>query len=336
MDQLTSAAATQLTTIPTGLKWSTKSAQTAAEKGKYVRVDPSRKTTGERTISNAVKYWESTDPAENNDIFLKFEITDAAGNNVPVTITGRSEDVRQALLNAKFDASTVDQLLQRAITKQNYQTSMKAQYDQEIARSEELKKRAKNTTTAYSFDNILWFAANLKNATYGTDGGSSKGASVTSPSRRGGGRESLADRVQKLDADSVLDVSNYDIAAGTGARKTKQPGPTSSKIGIQGIPIVSNNYDKYVAALKSVYGDAVESQYAAQLAQLRQALSAKSAPAATSAAPVPTGVPPPGAPAPQAQAPLPGAQLAPPPSVAPVPSQGGGNFAAIPPVPTAN
>lgn len=333
MEQVPSA---QLTTVPAGLKWSTKSAQTAAEKGKYIRVDSGKKTTGERTISNAETYWQSTDPLENNDIFLRFEITDAAGNNVPVSITGRQDDVRQALEYAKFDANTVNQLLQRAITKNNYQSSMKAQYDQDVSRAKALKERAKTATTAYTFDNILWFGANLKNATYGTDAGASKGSAVTSPSRRGGGRESLGDRIQKLDAESVIDVSNYDVANGTGARKVKKPGPTSSKIGIQGIPIVSNNYDKYVAAFKSVYGDAVESQYAPQLAQLRQALSAKSAPAATTAAPVPTGVPPPGAPAPQPQVPVPGAQLAPPPTVAPVPSQGGANFATIPPVPTAN
>ena len=93
---------------------------------------------------------------------------------------------------------------------------------------------------------------------------------IPSPSMtpRGG---SLAERLAELRPGYVLDVSDMDDA-GKGVRQKLAPRTErSGRLGIPGIPIISNNSRSYILALEMVYGAEAPQQYAAELADIQAA-----------------------------------------------------------------
>jgi hypothetical protein len=72
-------------------------------------------------------------------------------------------------------------------------------------------------------------------------------------------------RMQNLQYGEVLDVSNIK-ANGTGVVKTTIPKTgTGAKIGTPNIPIISNNIEAYILALRMIYGANADRQFAADI-----------------------------------------------------------------------
>ncbi|MEO6066737.1 MAG: hypothetical protein ABIQ41_02005, partial [Gemmatimonadales bacterium] len=184
-------------------------------------------------------------------------------------ITGTPANVRTALEYAGFQDADINKAIAGAVTRDNVDTTMKAAYDAEIARHAALR-RDKPAVEGYGFEQLLWFAQNLKSAKIGTKAGETRGV-VTGG--KGGGGDSLAEKLRKLGPGKVLDVSNMDLATGKGVRSIPAPKTDKSgKFGTTRLPIISNKIDQYVRALELAYGVEAVRTYDADIQQVRQAL----------------------------------------------------------------
>lgn len=312
--------------VPAGFRWSVDAGTKAGAKGAFLRVGGQQVT--RRFLSGAKRSWASVDPAENQTVF-----------HTGYRITGTPENIRTALNYAGLGADQIAQILASVITRDNWQTTMAEEVQRELNLREGLKQAKPAAEGGYGWNDILWFAQNLKSAVIQTKTGEQKGA-VTSPGRAGAG-ESLADKVRKLAAGKVLDVSNMDIHTGKGVRTVAAPKTAKSgKYGTGRVPIISNDIQKYIRAIQLAYGADQEAAYAGDIQVVRQALANAGAPAvmtavmpgavARTASPVRTASPPR----------VPGATIAPPPvftaavprvaSPTRVGTVGGGNLPAIP------
>jgi hypothetical protein len=251
--------------VPAGYRWSLQAAQKAQEKGAFIHVGGTQVT--RRFLSGAERKWKSPKPEENRTAF-----------HTSYRITGTPEDIQTALTYARVPAEEIAQVMATLITRDNYQTTMKQVYDQELAAYDALKKE-KPVVDGYEFDQILWLAQNIKSANYANKAGDNKGV-VAAPGRAGAG-DTLGDKLRKLGPGKVLDVSNMDTNTGKGVRTV--PAPKTSKSGKYGtgtIPIISNDLNKYIRALQLGYGADAERTYAADIEMVRRALSNVGAPGA--------------------------------------------------------
>lgn len=244
--------------IPAGFRWTREAAGKAALKSAFLRVGGAQ--VSRRFLSGAKRSWTSAKPEENQTIF-----------HTGFRITGTPEAVRQALIYAGENAESINQVLATSITSQNFQTSMAQAYNQEI-QAHALLKGKKPVAPGYEWNQILWFAKELKTAVIATKTGEAKG-NVASPGRVGTG-ETLADKVKKVPQGKVVDVSNMDINTGKGHRTL--PAPKTAKGGKYGtarIPIISNDINKYIRALELVYGPDAPQVYAADIQVVRDAIN---------------------------------------------------------------
>jgi len=324
--------------VPAGFRWTVDAGTKAGAKGAFLRVGGQQVT--RRFLSGAKRSWASTDPAENQTVF-----------HTGYRITGTPENIRTALAYAGLGEDQIAQILASVITRDNWQTTMADEVQRELALREGLKQAKPAAEGGYGLNDILWFAQNLKSAVFQTKTGEQKGP-VTSPGRAGAG-ESLADKVRKLAAGKVLDVSNMDIHTGKGVRTVAAP--KTWKSGKYGsidpvsrqyrIPIISNDLNKYIRAIQLAYGADQEATFAADIEVVRRGINNAAAGARGTVMPG-AGVPAQAASPPRvlAQAPspprVPGATIAPAPVfTAAVPrvaspqrvgTVGGGNLPGIP------
>jgi len=234
------------------LKWDMNMAEKARKTHTFIRVNsaPDAKGGSFRQLSGARRLWDSGKP-EGNVIFL----TD-------VRVTGTRADVEEALSRGGYDRNQISTFLANAITRDNYDKSMKGSYDSELAAHNQVLSEKKDLPPP-DWHMIKALALNLKDARSITKGGSS---SAVSPSRKKAGAPtgpratSLREKYSALPANKQLDVSKFD---GTkGARQEAVPAPSkpgkvsrtgkvsSSYIG----GIVSSNFDSYVLALRVIFG----------------------------------------------------------------------------------
>jgi hypothetical protein len=314
-----------LTVVRPGLKWSAEAAEKHAKKGSFIRVGGAQ--VGNRVLSGAERtsWSKTTNPDEYNTIF-----------HTGYRITGTPENVRMALESAGVTPDQVAQILATSIDRTNWQTTMKGEYDKEIA-SHAALKGTKPVSEGYDWPQIFWFAQNLKSAVIATSGGQQKGP-ATSPGRARGG-ESLGEKLRKLAPGKVIDVSNMDLNTGKGIRTVPQPkSAKSGKFGDfrRGVNIISNNLQTYIRALQLAFGADAETTYASEIDLVSKQLSGTPV---FAAAPAPFAAQPPRV-APLA-APAVGATLAPVPTFVPavpavasppVATLGGGALPAIPPL----
>jgi hypothetical protein len=244
--------------VPAGYRWSTDAMAKAGAKGAFLRVGGAQ--VSRRFLSGATRSWKSLDPAENTTIF-----------HTGYRITGTPEAVQIALRYAGIPENTIAEVLATSITRDNFGTTMSEEYAKEIQKHN-LAKQAKPVTEFYQWEQIMWFADNIKSAVIETKSGERKG-NVTSPGRAGAG-ESIADKIKKLIPGKVLDVSNIDINTGRGVRTLPAPKTAKSgKFGTLNVPIISNNIDNYVRAIQLAFGEQGERTYANDIAVVRQALT---------------------------------------------------------------
>jgi hypothetical protein len=257
--------------VPAGFRWTADSATKARAKGAFVRVGGPQLS--RRFLSGANRSWAKPNPEEYNTIF-----------HTGYRITGTPEAVQTALAYAGVPASDIQQVLATSITRNNFDTTMAAAVKQELAEHTAVKQ-TKPTTEGYEWEQVLWFAQNVKTAVIQTKTGEQKGG-VTSSGRAGTG-ESLGEKVRKIAQGKVLDVSGMDMNTGKGVRTIAAPRTAKSgKFGTARVPIISNNIDKYIRAIQLAYGAEGEQAYAQDIQVVNQALS--NAGVATIAAPLPS------------------------------------------------
>jgi len=250
--------------VPAGFRWSVDAGTKAGAKGAFLRVGGQQVT--RRYLSGSKRSWANVDPAENQTVF-----------HTGYRITGTPENIQTALRYAGLGDDQIAAILGSVITRDNWQTTMADEYAREIALRAALKEAKPATEGGYDWTQIMWFAQNLKTAVIATKTGEQKGA-VTSPGRAGAG-ESLSDKVKKLAAGKVLDVSNMDINTGKGVRTVAAPKTAKSgKFGTGRVPIISNDINKYIRAIQLAYGADQEGTYAADIQVVRQAITNAGAP----------------------------------------------------------
>jgi hypothetical protein len=229
-------------TVPGGLKWSKEMAEKASEKNKFIRVGSGDKTST-RLLSGATRFWSGSDPEEIHSIF-----------NTTYRITGTPEHIESALRYEDYSEDQIREAIADSITKDNYQTTKKDAYDEELKQHTSSKK-SKPEHEGYTDEQWMWFADNLENATVESKKAQPKGkAEVTAATKPRVVNGSLKDRVDKLRDGELLDVS--DMTDDWKSIKTKPIPKTnkSDKHYAKGLPFMSNDLEKYIKAVTHVYG----------------------------------------------------------------------------------
>lgn len=276
----------QSVTVPANYKVTTSNLKNAASKALFVRVGKDKVTY--RSLSGAPKLWNSTDPAENNDIFILTPTgpTAESPEGSTLRLTGTMQDVYQALTYLGYEANMIQQILQQAITKDNYQTTMRDLFEQEKANHKTLSSSARKQGR-YAPEHFIFFANNLDKAEI-IDGTGAKKAvrskkAPKSPKGIKGSRKSLRERYEIAAAkeNKAIDVSEIDLesAEGKGAKSVEwdvNKNHKGNKILVPGTRVVTNNVDKLIHALKVMYGEAQLPKYADIINSARQQLASKS------------------------------------------------------------
>jgi hypothetical protein len=130
---------------------------------------------------------------------------------------------------------------------------------------------------ALSLDELITIAAHLNTAQVITRGGALQGAVGTGAVSRG---KTLAEQVaQAAQNGKVVDVSGMDATTGKGGRlQVKPKSNKSGKFGVATVPIISNDLNKFVAALRILRPTDADQFYAAEIALMSQVLQPRFVP----------------------------------------------------------
>ena len=278
----------QVTVVSKGMRWSPEASQKALQNHQYIKIGPKQ---GFLLLSGAPGRWKKPETA--GDVYVP-----------SLRVAGNPAVIRQVFIGLNYSANDIAQHLALAYTSGNYATTMKANFDAEVAAYKAFKGQKDATKAAtggpdVTLDDLQYFVEELGKAT--------TVARTTAVSPRGA-TSPRAGRVQPLlkrlaDARSkgkVLDVSKMDRVKGTGIKMIVRPGPNSKKIGAVGLDIVSSDPGLFAIAVRQL-----GAQYEHYIAQYNAALVQKNAIAAPTfaAAPVlpaptlsPTYMAPPGSP----------------------------------------
>lgn len=230
--------------VSAGLKWSIDSAEKHSSKNSFIRVGEKPST---RFLSGAPRSWSSVDPAENRTVF-----------NLTFRISGTPENITSALQSCQppYDPQAIADCLADCITKDNYETTKKDEYDEEVAIYKKMIQD-KVPVDHYSVDQIKWFAKpevikgvkveSKKSAAAGKNG------SEASRTRLSPG-SSIKERMDKINVGFILDISQ--MTSDFKNIKTK-PIPKTNKSGkvySGDLPFLTNDYEKYYQIVNHVYG----------------------------------------------------------------------------------
>lgn len=254
----------QVTVVSKGMKWSQEAANKAAEQHHYIKVGDKA---GHLLLSGAAGRWNQAQNA--GDVYVP-----------SLRVAGSPQKIRELFAGLGVPAVTVNQHLAAAYTKDNVKTTMKANFDAELAAYKRWKEAqgarkavAGPTVTLgqlqYFVDQLASSAVVARTAT-----GSPRAGSPKEKKARGG---DLAKRLAAAVAKGkVLDVSNYDPVKKSGVSTIKKPGPSSKKVGVEGLAIVSSNPQLYAAVVREL-GPGYEkfiAQYDALVAAKQQVTAA--------------------------------------------------------------
>lgn len=215
-----------------GLVWSKQDAEKALKKHAFIRVSPSDKRST-RQMSGAERVWGI--PESKNEVYL-----------TTFRISGKKENVRKALLRAGYSESQVEDALKNAITSENYKTTRKEDYDNEIASLALYKasEKERKKRDEIDWDTLLKIASNVKQThVIMKDRGS--------PRKTGRGM-TLIQRFDAIQGDEgkMINVTNMREDT-TGAQTRNKPQTERGQmVYIKDVPIMSKTKAKYMEALK--------------------------------------------------------------------------------------
>ena len=182
--------------------------------------------------------------------------------NLEYRVVGSEKDIRALLERSGFSQKDIDKSFKDStITRDNYTTTMTGDYDEEIkmaraARSSQKKKQEEEPE--YDLEDLAIIVSKLgstsgsvlapKGAAKSTTTKTKSKTKDESPKKGRKPRQPLPERLDALKKDSVIDVSN--ITPEGSKAKTLHKAPTGGKrVGIKGLPIISNNYAAYAIAI---------------------------------------------------------------------------------------
>lgn len=222
--------------VPAGIRWSPEEAQKALAKRAFIRVGGKNAT--QRYISGALRSWNSEDPEEKSTIF-----------NIQYRITGTPQKVTEALSHAGLSAAQITAAIKESITAENVKTVEYARlYAEEHEALEALRKAAApaEPETTFSLAQLITLGSNVRDSVIVR-----QVAKPSTPSAAGTRGPSLKDRLEGLASDKVLDVSNMDRETGKSVRTVNRPKSSrGGKYLSEHLPLVSNNLDNFVAAVR--------------------------------------------------------------------------------------
>lgn len=262
--------------VPLNMKWSDAEAKKAASEYRYISVGTG-KTTGRRTLAAAQASWKK--PGHEDEIWLP-----------DVRVVGPRDKVREVLEIWGFAQDQIDEIMGNAITRDNYETSMKDEVEQEISgynRIAQEKKQSKKANAEPTMDlkAIPVMAKMLRNGKVREVSDASQ-ATGEKRQTRSGKIKTLQERLAELRDNEVVDVSKMEDN-GKGAKNIPIPraDSKSSRKGPFGdLQIVSTNLERYLKAVELLGG------YEREAEEAKLAFAGVAAPVAAPApvlAPVP-------------------------------------------------
>lgn len=228
----------------------------------FIRVREGAKQVTKRYLSGAERAWrKKNNPDENKSIYV-----------VEYRVMGTPRNVLTAL-QMIGKSETMDSLMNKAITRDNYQTTMRSQFDLEqkpkVVKSVETQKLHAKWEPA----DIIWFSNNLKEVKYVNTSGGKKDLMPTAQSSSAS--QAFIDKYNRIPKGKHLDISTMDIATGKNTRLSGLPKPKSDKVKVKGQKIVTNSVDKLIGAFTLIYGSDL-GRYQKTIDSVRNALAEKS------------------------------------------------------------
>lgn len=243
--------------LPKGMALEQKKIEAAQEGHYYIKVGP--KGGSHWVLSGAPSRWKK---AENRgDIYVP-----------DFRVAGRVEDLTEALRNTGTDESDIQDALSRAYTAENFDTTMKAEFDAEVDLYRDAKKKKGKVAPEFTLDDLEYIVAHVSSAkrVSRSDARSPRspnvnkdaGKDTTAPkaAKRGGGGQGLLERLKTvLETEDVNNPGTYgktldasglaDPKSGKGIKTVKTPGPAAKRYGVAGFPMISNSRENYEAAM---------------------------------------------------------------------------------------
>ncbi len=216
-----------------GMRWSQEASDKAKAQHQYIKIGAK---SGHLLLTGAPGRWKKNETA--GDVYLP-----------GLRVAGNPAVIRNLFINTlRYPAAAIDQHLAVPYTRDNYETSMKANYDAEVAayvayRDNKKLLKAAQGGPAVNLSQLQYFVDKLSDASpvARTVTGSPKASSP-----RTGRVKAIADRLaDAVSKGKVLDVSKMDIVKGTGIKMIAPPGGNSKKVGVAGLAIVSSDAGRY-------------------------------------------------------------------------------------------
>jgi len=239
-------------------QWTLEAMNNARAKNQFILVSP---TGASRVfITDAITLW-STDPT------IVFQ--------TGYRIAGTPKDIIDVLSQQGIQQEAIGQLLDSAITSDNYSGEFSQIYNDEISLYNNWRRSVVKANVdapgVKLFDIMVTINPELLTRMKTDKQAKSLGLPTgTTTKTRGKKVVSLLDKINTLPPGKFLDVSHLE-PNGTGARTADPPTQRSRKYGIPGIPIISADLDHYLLAINMLPGGEVH--YASEVAQIRDLFS---------------------------------------------------------------
>lgn len=247
----------------------------------FYKVDAARTSQGTPlSLTGAVNYWKL--PGNEDYIYVPgYNISGHVPNVIEAlrVLTGGNDELVQQFLDTAFTSQNYNIPKAQGGKKEDFE-AFKQFYDQERARKRDVEATTGVTASGQRIiplEALPYIVSQISSqpavvSTVPSTAPSSRSrvrGAVSERTRRPAG---LADRLRSLRPGQVLDVSSA-TPSGTGIRAINQPGPASSKFGVEGLNIVSSDRNNFINALQRLGGETGE-DYSGLVALWDQAAAA--------------------------------------------------------------
>ena len=243
--------------VPEGLIWNNNLATKARERLEFIHVGSK---SGKWVLSGAQDKWSKPDAEISGTVY-----------SLSHRVAGTPSNITTALRYANVSEDEIRQVINNSISQHNVAYEpYKSQFENEI-NSRISYKEQESQKPSFEWEQILWFAENIQFAQMQTKTNENRAPAV---SRKKKENNSLEVAISSLQGEQVIDVSNIDTATGSG-RRTLKNRPKDGKYGADGIPIVSNDLNRYIYALEKAYGPDSRQRFANEIAYVEQQINNK-------------------------------------------------------------
>ena len=135
--------------LPKGMALEQKKIEAAQEGHYYIKVGP--KGGSHWVLSGAPSRWKKSE--NRGDIYVP-----------DFRVAGRVEDLTEALRNTGTDESDIQDALSRAYTADNFDTTMKAEFDAEVDLYRDAKKKKGKVAPEFTLDDLEYIVAHVSSA----------------------------------------------------------------------------------------------------------------------------------------------------------------------------